>query len=50
VRRHTPSAGSPHDVVEGSPVITFIGAVVGILWIVAIWGAIPTDKHGRPDR
>ena len=30
--------------------VTLIGMVVGVLWIIAIWGKVPTDKHGRPDR
>ena len=30
--------------------ITFICAVVGILWILSIWGQVLTDKNERLDR
>jgi hypothetical protein len=29
---------------------TAIVIVVGLWWIATVWGEIPTDRHGRPDR
>jgi hypothetical protein len=30
--------------------VTAITIVIGILWILAVWGQIPQDKNGRVDR